>query len=1184
MNLLFNFLRNVLGGAGRAVDKVIPGDQSFLHKQQQPQQRQPQRQAPQRPAPKPAAKPAPVIRLPKLDIPNIRLKGLEQLGGATGIRPIQPNNPITVGDVASKTPVLGDAIKFANRPVQERTVGNFVKGITGAGIKGAGFVAPPVRVVKLAPGAGLAARGAARFINGMPAGATTSVAGDLVSGKRDLKEIGQNAAISSFLTGSSKVAAPVARAVKKDVQMGAPALRSQTGSIKLPGENNPLNGDTPKTVKVFIKSKFRDGGGYADLPVIRKVENKTLYQGGSADGRQFWTENKKYAEQFGEVTKKKGTFYEVDNGNRMTTVYVDANQAAKGVKLPKKPEVPEQPLPTIPMTAREALPLNVGRTTGTVPTKVNTAKINVDNGTRKFIQDTADSMAPEISKKSGMRLTNQEIKDIADLTPQGLNSETSVETTATLAAQALNARRQVAAMAEKGVATPEFVQALKNLKTFQTNAGRLLQSQGIQADPKAVTPMERLIGEVIKRSDDLDLETVVKAAEGVNFNDPKQAGQFYRQFVKPSAGEWIDLLRYNSMLSSPLTHIVNTGSNLLNTTAVAPAEKLVTGAVDFIRAGVTGTERQALAGEAGAYLKGYWGNVGNAWKGMVDVMKGTGEITNLDMRDIPLAQGGTWGGVYDNLSIPTKLLGGMDVFFRTLGRSGEKAGLKYRQTKGVNIKGDIDTLAEEQAAYRIYQQDTSTGQEGALLRSMDEFTNLIMQARNKEGITGQIAKFTVPFVKTPMNIFKQGIEYSPAGFATIPGAANKQQQLSKAIMGSAVFAGVAGVLASGRLTWAEPTSEKDRNAFREAGMQPYSIKIGDNWVNFSKMPPPIAFPFAMVAAIDDALKSKTIKQGTADAVLEAVSKYGNFLADQSYVKNIGDTLEAVQGDAGDWTKAAANYPQQLIPWKGALGWIARMTDQTERKADKDAGIADRFVQQFMLSIPGLRDNVPARLASDGTPLKMNNPVFNSFSPFRVTTEDPGKKQAYDQLMQDKMDRRNDRAVKEAGGTVAKTDKSPAEKYQSAMESYNKEKGNMTVAEKYKKEKDLNRLKVQKDYSQDVLDLYTLSKTELKTLAEQNPQVNDLLPKVFELDAKMAQLSTAKKTKFGGTVAKLSRASGGKRGRKAKKLKVAKVPAPKISKPKLTKLTNYKVKSSRPKSAKFVIPNGKGGQKKISIKV
>lgn len=80
----------------------------------------------------------------------------------------------------------------------------------------------------------------------------------------------------------------------------------------------------PKTVKVYIKSKFSEGGGYADVPVIRKVDNKTLYQGSNmGESRQFWTPNKKYAEKFGEVKEKTGSFYQIDNGNRMTNVFVE---------------------------------------------------------------------------------------------------------------------------------------------------------------------------------------------------------------------------------------------------------------------------------------------------------------------------------------------------------------------------------------------------------------------------------------------------------------------------------------------------------------------------------------------------------------------------------------------------------------------------------------------------------------------------------------------------------------------------------------------------------------------------------------------------------------------------------------------------------------------------------------------
>jgi len=87
----------------------------------------------------------------------------------------------------------------------------------------------------------------------------------------------------------------------------------------------PTESAVPKTTRVWMKSKFSDSGAYADIPVMRREENITLYQGGRpGDKRQFWTPDKKYAEQFGNVREKTGTFYKVDNGNRVTDVYVEA--------------------------------------------------------------------------------------------------------------------------------------------------------------------------------------------------------------------------------------------------------------------------------------------------------------------------------------------------------------------------------------------------------------------------------------------------------------------------------------------------------------------------------------------------------------------------------------------------------------------------------------------------------------------------------------------------------------------------------------------------------------------------------------------------------------------------------------------------------------------------------------------
>ena len=87
----------------------------------------------------------------------------------------------------------------------------------------------------------------------------------------------------------------------------------------------------PKTLSLRIKSKFSDKWAYKEIPVVRRIENAILYQWGEGS-RQFRTRNKKYAEQFGKVKEKKGVFYQVDNGNRVTDVYVEAESQLRKIR------------------------------------------------------------------------------------------------------------------------------------------------------------------------------------------------------------------------------------------------------------------------------------------------------------------------------------------------------------------------------------------------------------------------------------------------------------------------------------------------------------------------------------------------------------------------------------------------------------------------------------------------------------------------------------------------------------------------------------------------------------------------------------------------------------------------------------------------------------------------------------
>jgi hypothetical protein len=272
------------------------------------------------------------------------------------------------------------------------------------------------------------------------------------------------------------------------------------------------------------------------------------------------------------------------------------------------------------------------------------------------------------------------------------------------------------------------------------------------------------------------------------------------------------------------------------------------------------------------------------------------------------------------------------------------------------------------------------------------------------------AKFTLPFVRIGANLMKQGIEYSPAGFATIPGANDKTTQLAKALMGTAVFGTAAGLLGKDRLTWAEPVDPDQKAAFKQAGKQPYSMKIGDNWIGFSKLPPIISFNMAMVAALDDAVKSAKLNENGVDNVVTAIAKYGNFLADQSYVKSVGDLLAAVKGDPEKLTALVSNYPQQMVPMRALTGWVAKMTDDVQRKVNTDAGFAAKQVESLMQQIPGLRQQTTARVNEYGEPIAAQHPVLNAFSPVPVSTENPDGVLAYDTMVNRLKTKRDDKAI------------------------------------------------------------------------------------------------------------------------------------------------------------------------------
>lgn len=648
---------------------------------------------------------------------------------------------------------------------------------------------------------------------------------------------------------------------------------------------------------------------------------------------------------------------------------------------------PEQPLP-------ESAPSQVDSSQKTVP-YLNIDRLNIPPQAKETVKSEISKLAETSEKVLGKKLSFDEIKKEAAQTSDLWERVIGREQTLKDEALTLNLRQKMSDILTKsqGKVTDEFVDLFKQWKSVSADRARQLGSYRIDADAREFGPIDRLLSILMKQTDEAD--KVLEAAKKVDFTNQKQVEEFIRSFVKPKVSDWVDLIRYNSMLSSPLTHAVNISSNFQGSALLAPIEKTLTGTLDALRVALTpGTaKRQHLIGEGPAYLKGYVQSVGRASKNFSDVMRGIRPIENLDIRNVPLVMKSKVGrAVEEVLRVPTKLLEAMDQFFVTLTKGGTESALTYKSKKGLSV-GNISEKALEEAQYRTFREAPKAGRQGYMLNAVDELTGLINRARNSENpIVSTMARFTVPFINTPMNIFKQGIEYSPLGLATLPGASNKTEQLSKIILGSAAALGVSQLVGADRLTYGEPRDQNKKNEFRDAGMQPYSVKIGNKWFSYQKLHPALAFNFALVSALDNAQKEKKLGDDDVDIILSTFAKHAQFMADQSYVKSIGDLVGTTQGDKERMVQFFSNYPQQLIPFRALQGWITRIVDPVQRRADPEGKRLDKFMQTIMAQIPGLSSKVPARTNAKGEEIRYPNPLINALSPIKVSTENAAASQ------------------------------------------------------------------------------------------------------------------------------------------------------------------------------------------------
>jgi len=599
---------------------------------------------------------------------------------------------------------------------------------------------------------------------------------------------------------------------------------------------------------------------------------------------------------------------------------------------------------------------------------INVDRLNISNKGERVLR----SFAKELEAVKGAPLKQAEVLEAsrsADLLKTAIPRKKTLELSASIKAT----RDQIAQDLNKGTVTPELVKNLKNLNSVAADSGRILNSFRYTADPASSRIKENLLRQLVKLSDDTD--QIVQAAKGVDLDNPTEVSKLYRQFVKPKASEIIEEARYINMLSSPQTHVVNVTSNAIQAGLLTPVTRGAEAAVDFATSILTGSDRGVFFKEVPEYYRGAINTFGDAKQQATEVLLGRRFGQNPDLRYLP-----TGSKLTSKLQIIPRAMEAMDTFFQSLIKGGEtRAQVLRSRTLGVPIdEASIAKQASELAQYSVFRQGLKPEGQGIFLNAVDDVTAAVMNMRK----TVPGTKWMIPFIQTPMNILKQGVEYSPLGVLTIPGSEQKKLQVARAFVGSMVTLSAWEAVSKMDSTWAAPTDQEEKELFYASGRKPYSIRVGDNWVSYSKLGP-LAYPIAMAAAAKWNFEQdpERLDQSTSDKMSQTLFDLAEFFSDQSYVQGI-QTLsnlleEGYEGQAAR-SQLVSSPAKQLIPLSSLVGWVNRnFVDPIYRKAKSPA-------EQIKAVIPGLSKELEAYTTPEGVPSERPGTLFSALTPIAIT--------------------------------------------------------------------------------------------------------------------------------------------------------------------------------------------------------
>lgn len=230
--------------------------------------------------------------------------------------------------------------------------------------------------------------------------------------------------------------------------------------------------------------------------------------------------------------------------------------------------------------------------------------------------------------------------------------------------------------------------------------------------------------------------------------------------MQPKALDYFTEFFYNSILSGPKTHIINALSNTITTT-LSPVERALSASVEQGLARLQGRQVERFFAEVPADVFGAIQGIDEGVQSAIYVFKNgisPAQATKWEFR--PRAFQGVSGRI---INAPSTTLEAADVLNRSINYRAALNATIIRAAKVEGLKGKLlaERIAELKlsptapimkeanriAEYRLFRQEA-----GNVISHLMAFRDSFPPLR-----------FVIPFLRTPTNLVKFGLERSPVG-------------------------------------------------------------------------------------------------------------------------------------------------------------------------------------------------------------------------------------------------------------------------------------------------------------------------------------------------------------------------------------------------------------------------------------